>query len=579
MNLAKFLKYVDDAVSEMTGEQITAFVHEIARTLPESQRSHFIKTLKSIRAEKNAADNRKDPTLDEVELLHRDIGRVTKFLDAVADGDFKLDSEIDYQYTNRWGWDDDECEFIYSDPEDILPRINKAIELLHRCIDLEAYPEGAELAKNLFSLTVDVDGDYNDYDGYPLEIYDLFDKGLLDGTYEDFVHEALYLIYVGNGLSEKPAILYNYLSGLSYANIKLEDIMQVGDRDLPDFNEFLPLWIEYLGKQNGSKANDLLDEALSMAGEHQYLEAAQKFSDIHPELYKNILQNGMSGQDGAAMMKIGQEALEKIGDMSVLRGEIALLSADYANKINGKETAEHCWLEAFRSNPSVENYLRLRFFSTNFEKISVQVRQIYEDRYAGKENRSFDADRKKAYCAILFFEKRFNEVMKLGLSEPNALGWTYSFMKEGLALFLLLLLNGSKMSGGIRYMYSNVLHWMNFDLNKFLSGTTYAKEENSEKIFWQPFSVWKSDIDISAENYDNWMDKIREQLSNHTNGIMEASRTKYYGECAAFIAAYGEVWESNGIPHAKSQIMEEYRNRYPRRRNFIQALRSYEMPG
>ncbi|MBQ6505467.1 MAG: hypothetical protein IJI57_16300, partial [Flexilinea sp.] len=379
MNLAKFLKYVDDAVSEMTGEQITAFVHEIARTLPGSQRSHFIKTLKSIRAEKNAADNRKDPTLDEVELLHRDIGRVTKFLDAVADGDFKLDSEIDYQYTNRWGWDDDECEFIYSDPEDILPKINKAIELLHRCIDLEAYPEGAELAKNLFSLTVDVDGDYNDYDGYPLEIYDLFDKGLLDGTYEDFVHEALYLIYVGNGLSEKPAILYNYLSGLSYANIKLEDIMQVGDRDLPDFNEFLPLWIEYLGKQNGSKANDLLDEALSMAGEHQYLEAAQKFSDIHPELYKNILQNGMSGQDGAAMMKIGQEALEKIGDMSVLRGEIALLSADYANKINGKETAEHCWLEAFRSDPSVENYLRIRFFSRDYDRYAVQVKKIYEE--------------------------------------------------------------------------------------------------------------------------------------------------------------------------------------------------------
>ena len=115
MNLAKFMKYVDDVVTEMTGEQMTAFVHEIARTLPESQRSHFIKTLKSVRADKHAADNRKDPTLDEVELLHRDIGRVTKFLDAVADGDLRLDSEIDYQYNNRWGSDDDKCEFIYSE--------------------------------------------------------------------------------------------------------------------------------------------------------------------------------------------------------------------------------------------------------------------------------------------------------------------------------------------------------------------------------------------------------------------------------------------------------------------------------
>lgn len=578
MNLAKFMKFVDDAVSEMTGEQKTAFIHEIARTLPERQRSHFIETLKSVRTDKNAADNRKDPTLDAVELLHRDIERVTKVLNAIADGDLRLDSEIDYQYNNRWGWDDDECKFIYSDPEDILPTINKAIGLLHRCIDLEAYPEGVELARNLFNLTVDADGDYKDYDGYLLQIDDLFNEELLDGTYKDFVLEALYLIYVGNGLSERPAILYDYLSGLSYANIKLEDIMQVGDRDLPDFDEFLPLWIEYLGKQNGSKANDLLNEALSMTGEDQYLEAARKFSDIHPELYKNILQNGMSGKDGTEMIKIGLEALEKIHEMSVLRGVIALLTSDYANKLNDIGTAEHCWIEAFRSDPSVENYLRLRFFYTDYKKISAAVRQIYEELQTEK-SRGFDSDRKKAYCAILFFEKRFNEVMKLGLSEPNALGWTYSFMKEGLALFFLLLLNGSNMSGGIRYMYSNVLHWMNFDLNKFLSGTTYAKEENSEKIFWQSFSVWKSDIDISAENYDDWMDKIREQLSNRTNGIMEASRTKYYGECAAFIAAYGEVWESNGIPHAKSQIMEEYRNQYPRRRNFIQALRSYEMPG
>ena len=35
MNLKKFLKYIDDTVSEMSGEQITSFVHEIARTLPE----------------------------------------------------------------------------------------------------------------------------------------------------------------------------------------------------------------------------------------------------------------------------------------------------------------------------------------------------------------------------------------------------------------------------------------------------------------------------------------------------------------------------------------------------------------
>lgn len=578
MNLAKFLKYVDDAISEMTGEQMAAFVHEIARTLPERQRNHFIETLKSVRTDKNVLDDRKDAILDARELLHHDIGQVTKFLDAVAEGDLRLDSEID-QYNNRWDWEDDECEFIYSDPEGILPEINKAIKLLHRCIDLEVYPEGSELAENLFSLTVDVVGDYHDYGGTPLQIEDLFNEDLLDGNYDDFIREALYLIYTGNSLPVRSAVLYYSISGLPYANIKLENIMQLGDRELPEFDKFLPLWIKYLGQQYGSMAGILLDEALSMTGEDAYLESARKFSDVHPELFKHILQNGMSGQDDAAMMKIGLEALEKIREMSVLRGEIALLTADYANKIGDTETSEHCWLEAFRSDPSVENYLRLRFLSTDYEKISAAVRQIYEDPQAGKERNRFESDRKKTKCAILFFEKRFNEVMKLGVSESDALGWTYSFMKEGLALFFLLLFRGENAARGIREMQFEVLHWMNFDLKKFLRGTTYANEENPEEIFWQSFETWKSDIDIPAEDFGDWMDKIRKQLSNRTKGIMGASRTNYYGECAAFIAAYGEVLESNGVPRAKSRIMEEYRDEYPRRRNFIQALRSYGMPG
>ncbi len=230
MNLAKFLKYVDDAVSEMTGEQITAFVHEIARTLPERQRNHFIETLKSVKKNKNAAGDKPDSSMDALELLRRDIAQVTKFLNAVNDGDLRLDSEIDYQYNNGWGWDVD-YKFLFSDPEDIQPIINEAIELLHRCIDLEAYPEGAELAGILFRLTVEVEGDYEDYDGTPLQIDDLFNEDLLDGTYDDFVHEALYLIYTGNSLPERPAFLYNCISGLQYVDTKLENILLANRRN------------------------------------------------------------------------------------------------------------------------------------------------------------------------------------------------------------------------------------------------------------------------------------------------------------------------------------------------------------
>ena len=579
MNLPKFLKYVDEVLSEMTGEQMTEFVHEIARTLPERQRNHFIEMLKSVRKNGNTTEDKPDFSMDALELLRRDIAQVTKFLEMVNEGDLRLDSEIDYQYSSGWSWDEDEYKFRFSDPEDILPKINKAIKLLHRCIDLEAYHDGAELAGILFRLTVEVEGDYGDYDGTPLQIDDLFNEELLNGTYDNFVHEALYLIYNGNKLADRPAFLYNFISGLQYADTKLEDIMQLGDRDLSDFDEFLPLWIAYLGKQNGSKANDLLDEALSMAGDDQYLEAARKFSDNHPELYKHILQNGLADKDDTAMMKFGMEALEKIREMSTLRGEIALLTADYANKFTYVETAERCWLEAFRSDPSVENYLRIRFFSRDYDRYAVQVKKIYEECHnKNNHDRSISSDLShKQYCAILFFEKQFEETMMLGLCEQNSLGWTYTFMKEGLALFFILLYRGQYVRPGIHAMYLNVLSWMSFSAEKLLNGTTFANEPAPEKLFWKSFESWKSDVDYTAEDYVHWISIFEDQVSRRVTGIMQASRTKYYEECAAFIAAYGEVLESNGAEHEKSLIMEKYRAEYPRRRNFITALRSYGM--
>ena len=40
--------------------------------------------------------------------------------------------------------------------------------------------------------------------------------------------------------------------------------------------------------------------------------------------------------------------------------------------------------------------------------------------------------------------------------------------------------------------------------------------------------------------------KIEKLLEKRTAGIMEANRRNYYGECAAYIAALGEVKESLG---------------------------------
>lgn len=69
--------------------------------------------------------------------------------------------------------------------------------------------------------------------------------------------------------------------------------------------------------------------------------------------------------------------------------------------------------------------------------------------------------------------------------------------------------------------------------------------------------------------------KVTELLKKRTAAIMDASRRNYYGECAAYIAALGEVRESLGDAGAKQRLMTSYRDAYSRRSAFREEMRKY----
>ena len=68
------------------------------------------------------------------------------------------------------------------------------------------------------------------------------------------------------------------------------------------------------------------------------------------------------------------------------------------------------------------------------------------------------------------------------------------------------------------------------------------------------------------------MERLESLIEMRVDGIMGANRRKYYGECAAFIAACGEVKESWGERMGKQSFMDSHRQRYPRRSAFKQEL-------
>ncbi len=181
------------------------------------------------------------------------------------------------------------------------------------------------------------------------------------------------------------------------------------------------------------------------------------------------------------------------------------------------------------------------------------------------------------YCCILFFEKDFDNMEKTNMLIEKNLGWSATFMKEGMALLMLLLYQGESNSVGMKSMLYWAIRACGFSKESLYFGTTETNDKTDTDIFCEIFDKWKDNVTLSNSEVKKWMNKIETWICRRVSGIMEANKRNYYRECAEFIAALGEVKESIGEKGAKAKIMEQYRTEYSRRRAFHQELRNCGM--
>ena len=116
---------------------------------------------------------------------------------------------------------------------------------------------------------------------------------------------------------------------------------------------------------------------------------------------------------------------------------------------------------------------------------------------------------------------------------------------------------------------------MRFSAEEYRKGTCGLEGISENDLFCQLFFKWKSMVQMEHDIRDCAVKKITALLKKRTEGIMSANRRNYYGECAAYIAALGEVQESMGDVGAKQRLMTSYRDKYPRRSAFREEMRSY----
>lgn len=564
MNYPTFLQEVDRLASGCDADSLRLFVHEMARTVPEADRTRFLSTLNGFCGASDAAfkDNPKTDT-----GLADQIDSILKTLEGIRSGKRALESE----YNEEWDeWDeDDEDEFVFTDPDHILNDIAAAAAALHQSLDQEEYGKGAELAKILSELTVHVSGDCEDEE---LGMTELVAYDLLDIDMEQTVKEALYLTCMGCVTQDRAEEMLTIMDQFGVFSVSLDEILQTGSDEIM-LDSLLPSWIEALAKRPAAKTDQLLIEAQSMLQDPKtVLENASRYAGNHPVLYQTILQTGLANADLKEMTRIGLRAIKEIPAQHPTRSKVSLLTAKYALAAQERQIAETCWMEAFRTAPTVANYLRLRLRARRWEDYADGVRIAYTSYYSSRHSWE-----QKPLAALMFFEGRFGEMLGRFMKPGTGIGWSDTFMKEGIALILLLLDSGKTDRQGISAMWELAIHACSFDSEEYCEGTELANEGSTEALFRKCFRDWKATVDLPEGASEAWLQKIAQWIELRVSAIMDANRRNYYGECAAFIAAFGEVLESVGKPGEKLRIMQQYRTRYSRRRAFHEALRSFGM--
>lgn len=601
MNFTQFLKAVDQAAAAMSKEQLAEFIHETARTLPENQREDFLAEMLLFAAGK---ETHICPELSKADQeAAADFEQKRSFLrtrlERMESGELCLEGSLNPEYDD-W-YSSAEEEFLYSDPEGILDIIEEACRFVHQCVDCEEYQAACELTGILIGLDIMVGGEYQEYTDEPININDLKSYHLGNVDYRTLVIDAARAAYCASALSERADELYITLMNSGRRDITLEMILQ-GGRELPDIDAFLPLWIEHLGRMTGSSAGKLLQEALELADDgEQLLANARKYCGEHPELYEQYLTAGQGKTDADSLLAVGTEALEAIEKKYLVRSRVALLTSRTALEQDRPELAETCWLEAFRSDTRVVNYLRLLMECRDFSNVREAAAQIYretcsqlrKDSYflptagGGRENQ---LNPTQAYL-LAFLGGEFDYVREGAMNATNSLGWSASFMKCGLAAFLLLLTEDGSlpqdaaqqggelktMKPGAREMLRRIVAAVGFDKSEYEKGTLRFIEESNEGWFLTCWNHWKRTVPLSREQREALLGWAEGLVTKRVQGIMEGNHRNYYGECAAYIAALGEAREAGGEPNGKQATMAKYMEAYNRRSAFRQVMRGYGM--
>ncbi|MGE5631884.1 MAG: hypothetical protein ACM3TR_12415 [Caulobacteraceae bacterium] len=590
MNQKVFIQKSDEILNSMSIEELRRCLHSIARKTPESNIASFLQLLEDCRGQDVREDNKvklKYKRLIPDEKVKEKLSYIKKIFTIIENGELCLSAQGYEDYSNGywssgWIWE-------YEDNEGIGRIIEDAVLFAHDCMNDCRYEEAVTIFKLVMDTPIFVEDEYGG-DSFELSLKEMVDEKLVGVNLKVLALDVLYSNYQLQTAAQRASVLYSYFTYPYFKEIHIEDIFSIGREELSDTDEFLQSWIDFLAQQSGEVSARLLKEGLLYyKGTEGLLEMARKCYKEHPSVYLAALSEYEKTHDYERMKEIGKEALDRVESDLKIRGEIALKTAQASHCVNDGEFMRKCWYEAFYSNSTIPNYLRLfadeaaikEYKDLAKKKIEkLHISNCHNNHYISETGKNNITELEYKY--LCFFSGNFDKVRNWCMEQKSPLGWSGHFISNGIDLMLLYLYADNNLGKAGKKIAARLSDRLGFNESKnlvFMEENSVFETEVSaqkgDKIFWNIFCLWKVNYAIAADDMESHVKWLESVIDKRIDGIVGGKYRSKYHDVALLAAALGEVQESLGMKMAKRIVIDRYLERYSRHSAFRGALKEY----
>lgn len=575
---------MEKKLEELSRETLQEIILKMTGLLSKEQYQTLKSMIEACKPESLKSKKTPLPTRMSQEFVDEKMEQLKSWMEKIDEGELYLDIQ-EYEDYSEGYWN---REWItdYYDNQGIGEKLLSMIQFARDCVNDRKYEEANFIYEWLWDMCVNTYNEYGGDESKPAEFEILSENNIVHTDMKQLALLTLYADYQVQEAENRAEDIYLYFTYSTFQNLHIEEMFYAGREELTETEQFWKDWIELLKTKSGDVAARLLQEAvLFREGAQGLLNIADENSQTHPSLYLTAMEECEKTFDYGKMENIGERAIGKINNTLVIRSEVALRAA-YASSclMHTEKMMRFCW-ESFCSDSTTRNFLRLFGIKEMAEQFGTRGKEVLEARLK-KEPAGFIMNRELSkntmedhtYYTLRFYTGDFHAVRQISKNPQGSLGWSGSFIRHGIRLFLLYLYEKTLPSKAAEMIAREVGFPDDTDSHytlKFENEIAEESRKNKTSIFWNYFQRWKSYFPMEQKErkeYLKWAEKI---ACNRADAIVGGQHRNHYAASAILLAMVAEIKEDMGEPGAKREIFAQYKSKFPRHSSFQAEMKHY----